>query len=127
LTLPHLKILIAVRRELNRGAQIMFGNLEGTLTTATAGKCASMHARPGACLAFRDPPGYVRYLKHAGITVFSDANPHSFRLRRGGAGADDRRCPSRTGLHRHAEMVVLVLRGRRRGRIACVAAASETR
>ena len=68
----------AVRRELNRGAQIVFGNLEGTLTTATASKCASMHARPGDCFAFRDPPGYARYLKHDGFTVFSDANPHSF-------------------------------------------------
>jgi len=68
----------AVRRELTRGAQIVFGNLEGTLTTATAGKCASMHARPGACFAFRDPPGYVRYLKRAGFTVLNDANNHSF-------------------------------------------------
>src|SRR5215471_4693088 len=72
------RYLAAVRRKLNRGAQIMFGNLEGTLTTATAGKCASMHARPGACFAFRDPPGYVRYLKRAGFTIFSDANNHSF-------------------------------------------------
>jgi hypothetical protein len=72
------RYLAAVRRELGRGAQIVFGNLEGTLTTATASKCASMHARPGACFAFRDPPGYVRYLKRAGFTIFSDANPHSF-------------------------------------------------
>jgi poly-gamma-glutamate capsule biosynthesis protein CapA/YwtB (metallophosphatase superfamily) len=68
----------AVRRELNRGAQIVFGNLEGTLTTATTSKCASMHARAGQCFAFRDPPGYVRYLKHAGFTILSNANPHSF-------------------------------------------------
>jgi poly-gamma-glutamate capsule biosynthesis protein CapA/YwtB (metallophosphatase superfamily) len=70
--------LAAVRRELTRGAQIVFGNLEGTLTTATASKCAAMHARPGDCFAFRDPPGYVRYLKRAGFTIFSDANPHSY-------------------------------------------------
>ena len=68
----------AVRRELGRGTQIVFGNLEGTLTTATAGKCASMHARRGQCFAFRDPPRYVRYLKHAGFTVLNDANNHSF-------------------------------------------------
>ncbi len=68
----------AVRRELNRGAQIVFGNLEGTLTTAAASKCTSMHARRGQCFAFRDPPGYVRYLKHAGFTILSNANPHSF-------------------------------------------------
>ena len=72
------KYLAAVRRELSRGAQIVFGNLEGTLATATASKCASMHAPAGECFAFRDPPGYVRYLKHAGFTILSDANPHSF-------------------------------------------------
>src|SRR5437763_647955 len=31
----------AVRRELKKGAQIGFGNLAGTVTTATAGKCGS--------------------------------------------------------------------------------------
>src|SRR5215475_4275282 len=66
----------AVRRHL--GAQVVFGNLEGTLTTATAGKCGSMHAARGSCFAFRNPPGYVRYLKHAGFTVLNDANNHSF-------------------------------------------------
>ncbi len=70
--------LAPVKRELARGAQIVVGNLEGTLTTATASKCKLMHARPGECFAFRDPPGYVRYLKHAGFTIFSDANPPSF-------------------------------------------------
>jgi poly-gamma-glutamate capsule biosynthesis protein CapA/YwtB (metallophosphatase superfamily) len=68
----------AVRRELNHGAQIVFGNLEGTLTTAAASKCKAMHARRGECFAFRDPPGYVRYYKQAGFTIFSDANPHSY-------------------------------------------------
>jgi poly-gamma-glutamate capsule biosynthesis protein CapA/YwtB (metallophosphatase superfamily) len=72
------RYLAAVRRELDRGRQVVFGNLEGTLTTATASKCKSMHSRPGTCFAFRDPPGYVRYLKRAGFTIFSDANPHSF-------------------------------------------------
>ena len=74
---PHPEgYLGAVRREL--AAQIVFGNLEGTLTTATAGKCGPMHARSGECFAFRDPPGYVRYLKQAGFTVLNDANNHSF-------------------------------------------------
>lgn len=70
--------LTPVKRELASGAQIVFGNLEGTLTTATGSKCAAMNAQPGDCFAFRDPPGYVRYLKRAGFTIFSDANPHSF-------------------------------------------------
>ncbi len=43
--------LAPVKRELTRGAQIVFGNLEGTLTTATAGKCAAMHAPAGDCFA----------------------------------------------------------------------------
>lgn len=76
---PHPgRYLAPVEPELTRGAQIVFGNLEGTLTTATASKCKAMHAPRGECFAFRDPPGYVRYLKHAGFTIFSDANPHSF-------------------------------------------------
>ena len=68
----------AVRRELGRGAQIVFGNLEGTLTTATASKCGPVTAVSGDCFAFRDPPGYVRYLKHGGFTILNDANNHSF-------------------------------------------------
>jgi poly-gamma-glutamate capsule biosynthesis protein CapA/YwtB (metallophosphatase superfamily) len=68
----------AVRRELGRGAQIVFGNLEGTLTTATASKCGPVTAASGDCFAFRDPPGYVRYLKHGGFTILNDANNHSF-------------------------------------------------
>ncbi len=67
-----------VKPELTGGAQIVFGNLEGTLTTATAGKCAAMHAPAGECFQFRDPPDYVRYLRGAGFTILSDANPHSF-------------------------------------------------
>lgn len=69
----------AVRRELDRGAQIVFGNLEGTLTTAATSKCSSMkRSARKDCFAFRDPPGYVRYLRHAGFTILNDANNHSF-------------------------------------------------
>jgi Bacterial capsule synthesis protein PGA_cap len=68
-----------VRRELDRGAQVVFGNLEGTLTTATASsKCGSGKHRAKNCFAFRDPPGYVRYLRHTGFTILNDANNHSF-------------------------------------------------
>jgi hypothetical protein len=58
------------------GAQIVFGNLEGTLTTATTSKCGPGSAKAN-CYAFRDPPDYVRYLKDAGFTVLNDANNHS--------------------------------------------------
>jgi len=65
----------AVRRDLTSGAQIVFGNLEGTLTTATASKCG---AGPSAdCFAFRNPPSYARYFAQAGFTVLNDANNHS--------------------------------------------------
>src|SRR5437763_10328680 len=64
----------SVRPELRNGAQIVFGNLEGTLTTATASKCGS---KPTSnCFAFRNPPGFARYFKQAGFTVLNDANNH---------------------------------------------------
>ena len=47
----------AVKPELKNGAQIVFGNLEGTLTTATTSKCGSK-PHPD-CFAFRTPP-YTR-------------------------------------------------------------------
>jgi poly-gamma-glutamate capsule biosynthesis protein CapA/YwtB (metallophosphatase superfamily) len=66
-----------VRSILDSGAQIVFGNLEGTLTTATSSKCGSGSGSDD-CFAFRDPPGYIQYLKDAGFTVLNDANNHSF-------------------------------------------------
>jgi poly-gamma-glutamate capsule biosynthesis protein CapA/YwtB (metallophosphatase superfamily) len=66
-----------VDSRLTSGAQIVFGNLEGTLTTATASKCGT--AGPSQdCFAFKNPPRYIRYLKRAGFTVLNDANNHSF-------------------------------------------------
>ncbi|HWM98818.1 MAG TPA: CapA family protein, partial [Streptosporangiaceae bacterium] len=65
----------AVKPELKNGAQIVFGNLEGTLTTATTSKCGS---KPSSdCFAFRNPPGYARDFKRGGFTVLNDANNHS--------------------------------------------------
>ena len=64
----------AVRRELRNGAQIVFGNLEGTLTAATAGKCGSKPS--SSCFAFRTPPSFARYFRQAGFTVLNDANNH---------------------------------------------------
>jgi hypothetical protein len=55
-------------------AQIVFGNLEGTLTNSTGSKCG-----PGSsqCYAFRTPPQYAVYLHNAGFTVINSANNHS--------------------------------------------------
>jgi hypothetical protein len=70
--------LNAVKPVLDRGAQIVFGNLEGTFTTATSGKCGPAGHPSQNCFAFRDPPSYARYLRQAGFTVLNDANNHSF-------------------------------------------------
>jgi len=70
--------LSAVRPQLTRGAQVVFGNLEGTLTTATSGKCGNGSKPHPDCFAFRDPPSYARILKASGFTVLNDANNHSF-------------------------------------------------
>jgi poly-gamma-glutamate capsule biosynthesis protein CapA/YwtB (metallophosphatase superfamily) len=66
----------AVKPALTHGAQIVFGNLEGTLTTATGSKCGN--AASGNCFAFRNPPDYARYFRQAGFTILNDANNHSF-------------------------------------------------
>jgi len=65
-----------VKPILSRGAQIVFGNLEGTLTTAPGSKCSPKSAGK-TCFAFRDPPDYVRYIAGAGFTILNDANNHS--------------------------------------------------
>jgi hypothetical protein len=57
-------------------ADVVFGNLEGTLTDVSESpKCG-----PGSheCFAFRAPPEYARYLQAAGFRIMSDANNHSF-------------------------------------------------
>jgi hypothetical protein len=63
-----------VRKALGNG-QIVFGNLEGTLTTATASKCG---ANPSPnCFDFRVPPRYGGYLRHFGFDVVNSANNHA--------------------------------------------------
>jgi hypothetical protein len=64
---------------------IVFGNLEGTLTdVASSPKCGG--ASGGSCYAFRTPPSYARHLAAAGFTVMNDANNHSYDF--GQAGLD---------------------------------------
>jgi hypothetical protein len=65
----------AVARPLRRGAQIVFANLEGTLSDAGTSKCQSVHHN---CYAFRAPPSFARALRAAGFTVLNDANNHSY-------------------------------------------------
>ena len=56
-------------------AQITFGNLEGTLTTATHSKCSGSSSP--YCFAFRVPPRYAQYLRWDGFDVLNSANNHS--------------------------------------------------
>jgi Bacterial capsule synthesis protein PGA_cap len=63
---------------------IVFGNLEGTLTDATASKCGG--APSSSCFAFRAPPAFAHALHAAGFTVMSNANNHSYDF--GQAGED---------------------------------------
>jgi hypothetical protein len=73
----------AVSSLLRGNAQIVFGNLEGTLTTATGSKCGTDSAN---CFAFRAPPAYAADLRHAGFTVMNNANNHSYDF--GAAGQE---------------------------------------
>jgi hypothetical protein len=54
---------------------VVLGNLEGTLTTASGSKCGAGSAN---CYAFRTPPTYARWLKRAGFTVLNLANNHAY-------------------------------------------------
>jgi len=63
---------------------IVFGNLEGTLTDQTASKCGG--APSSSCFAFRAPPEFASALHDAGFTILSNANNHSFDF--GQAGED---------------------------------------
>ena len=55
---------------------IVFGNLEGTLTEASESpKCS---AGATECFAFRAPPSFAHNLRRAGFTAMNNANNHSF-------------------------------------------------
>jgi len=56
-------------------ANITFGNLEGTMTTATSSKCGSSSSD---CYAFRVPPSYAEVYRAAGFSVLNSANNHSY-------------------------------------------------
>lgn len=56
-------------------ADVVLGNLEGTLTNASGSKCGPSSTN---CFAFRTPPGYARWLKRAGFTVLNLANNHAY-------------------------------------------------
>ncbi len=63
-------------------APIVFGNLEGTMTTATTSKCG---ADADECYALKVPPGFARFYRAAGFTVLNAANNHSYDFGEAGA------------------------------------------
>jgi poly-gamma-glutamate capsule biosynthesis protein CapA/YwtB (metallophosphatase superfamily) len=84
-TLPPSPGTYLARMRAALSGDVVFGNLEGTLTDATASKCGS--APSSSCFAFRAPPEFARDLRRAGFTVLSNANNHSYDF--GAAGEDD--------------------------------------
>jgi hypothetical protein len=87
------------RVDTDLAADVVLGNLEGTLTTATGSKCGPASTN---CFAFRTPPSYARHLKDAGFTVLNLANNHAYDFGRAGLAdtiaALDRRGLAHTGL-----------------------------
>ena len=56
-------------------ADVVFGNLEGTMTNATTSKCA---ASSSECYAFKVPVSFARVYRATGFTVLNSANNHSY-------------------------------------------------
>ena len=56
-------------------ADVVLGNLEGTLSTGGSSKCG---AGSSNCYAFQTPPSYAAWLKRAGFTILNLANNHAF-------------------------------------------------
>jgi Bacterial capsule synthesis protein PGA_cap len=63
-----------VSEELQR-ADLTWGNLEETLSTATSSKCGSSSPN---CFAFQAPPSYAGLLRAAGFDLMNMANNHAF-------------------------------------------------
>jgi Bacterial capsule synthesis protein PGA_cap len=61
--------------EADLAGDVVLGNLEGTLSTGGASKCAPAST---SCFAFQTPPAYARWLAAAGFTVLNLANNHAY-------------------------------------------------
>jgi poly-gamma-glutamate capsule biosynthesis protein CapA/YwtB (metallophosphatase superfamily) len=67
--------LSPVARALTDHADVVFGDLEGALTTSGTGKCGSSSG--GNCYQFRNPPSFARAFASTGFDVLSLANNHA--------------------------------------------------
>lgn len=56
-------------------ADVVLGNLEGTLSVGGGSKCG---AGSTDCFAFQTPPSYARWLRRAGFTILNLANNHAY-------------------------------------------------
>lgn len=72
---PQSKILFQAVKPILKGADLLFGNFEGTLTNYPY---SPKGFGSGLLVAFRSPPSYNKLLKDAGFDVLSVANNHSF-------------------------------------------------
>jgi hypothetical protein len=68
------RVLAGIRRYL-RGADLVIGNLEGTLATGGAPKCAA--SAESGCFTFRGSPTWAAVLRQTGFTVLNVANNHA--------------------------------------------------
>jgi hypothetical protein len=68
--------------ETDLSADVVLGNLEGTLSTGGSSKCGAGSAN---CFAFQTPPSYATWLKQAGFTILNLANNHAFDYGASGA------------------------------------------
>jgi len=75
------KTLFQGVKPLLKGADILFGNFESTLTNYPY---SPKGLGGGLIVAFRTPPSYTQILKEAGFDVMSVANNHSFDFARQG-------------------------------------------
>lgn len=57
------------------GADVVFGNFEGTIHTGAAG--AKSCSNPSVCFTFRSPPFHAAHLSKAGFNLMSNANNHA--------------------------------------------------
>ncbi len=72
---PQNKILFQAAKPLLKGADLLFGNFESTLTNYPY---SPKGVGGGLIVAFRTPPSYTQLLKEAEFDVMSVANNHSF-------------------------------------------------
>ncbi|HEX7312059.1 MAG TPA: CapA family protein [Gaiellaceae bacterium] len=72
---PDARVLAGIHRFL-RHTDLVIGNLEGTLATGGASKCAG--GSRGGCFAFRGSPDWADTLRLTGFIVMNVANNHAY-------------------------------------------------